>query len=144
MTYWRRSDQPPGRVCGRQPGAPGWSPQPPAVEFTRVRGAGLPTTVPPSVVPWAEHSQYPSMGMVVMQVNGPAWQMFAAKAGPGSADAARSAKVRYPMHRILRGPPSHERRQHRCRTPGRVVREVVEPGRSGGTPVPLRFLPQLV
>jgi hypothetical protein len=87
--------------CQRQPGAPGFAPQPPAVEFTGRPDADLLTTVPSSVLPCAVHWQYPPMGMVVTQVNLPASQMFAADAAPPpSAAAARTAQLKYPVNRI--------------------------------------------
>ena len=46
----------------------------------------------------------PATGIVVAQVNLPAWQMFANAGPPGRAVAATSENVRYPTMRILGGP----------------------------------------
>ena len=51
-------------------------------------------TVPPSVVPWDVHSQYPSTGMAVGQVSLSVRQVFANAWPPASAMAAMSAAAK--------------------------------------------------
>jgi hypothetical protein len=94
----------------RQPGAFGCTPHPPAVAFTLRRGAGLLTTVPSFVLPWAVHSQKPPTGILVGQVSFPAWHVLACAVPMVSAAMVSMARLRpvmkhmgWPLIRLRQG-----------------------------------------
>jgi hypothetical protein len=86
------------------PGALGFIPHPPAVEFTFVCGGGFFTTVPSCVVPCEVHSQYPPTGIFVAHISFSVWHMLA-NAGPLAKIAATATntlnRMAYPFVRKI-------------------------------------------
>jgi hypothetical protein len=70
------------------------------VEFTRLCGAALATTVPSFVTPCTVHSQNPPTGMAVGQVKFSAWQLLASAGLLAIAPKARTTTLMAWEHRM--------------------------------------------